>query len=67
MFVLFSGSRNPSTNMSWCPDCVHAEPIISQALAGLGQPYVLLSCDVDREPYRKPDYPYRVDPAIALR
>lgn len=66
LFVLFSGSKNASTGVSWCPDCVAADPIIDSVLQSLDGGCVLLACSVDREPYRTPDYAYRVDPNIKL-
>ena len=32
LVILFSGSKDPSTGKSWCPDCVTAEPIVTSAL-----------------------------------
>ncbi|CEF66639.1 Protein of unknown function DUF953, thioredoxin-like family and Thioredoxin-like fold domain-containing protein [Strongyloides ratti] len=31
IFVLFTGSKN-SDGVSWCPDCVEAEPVIEEAI-----------------------------------
>ncbi|KAF6135061.1 hypothetical protein GIB67_002599 [Kingdonia uniflora] len=31
-FILFLADKNPSTNLSWCPDCVDAEPVIYKKL-----------------------------------
>lgn len=67
LFILFTGSKNPSNGLSWCPDCVRAEPLINQALSKMDKNVILLECDVDREPYRTQTYPYRVDPRINLR
>lgn len=65
VFLLFSGTKQ--NGISWCGDCVRAEPMIQQAFAGYAEPFVLVTCDVDREPYRTAEYPYRVDPALHLR
>lgn len=66
LFVLFTGAKNHSTGMSWCPDCTRADPVIHAALEQVEGGCVLLECIVDREPYRKPDYLYRTDPKIRL-
>lgn len=66
VFVLFTGTKSQSTGMSWCPDCVRADPVIHSALEQVTGGCVLLECTVDREPYRKPDYPYRIDSKIRL-
>ncbi|KAL7638618.1 UNVERIFIED_CONTAM: hypothetical protein RMT77_011190 [Armadillidium vulgare] len=31
-YVLFSGSKDPATGKSWCPDCVVADPVINSVL-----------------------------------
>jgi thiol-disulfide isomerase/thioredoxin len=68
LFILFTGTKNPSTGTSWCSDCVRADPIIDSAMEELLTPTTLLVCDVDREPYKTDkDYIYRVDPRIYLR
>ncbi|KAL5067150.1 hypothetical protein RYX36_018037, partial [Vicia faba] len=30
--VLFLADNDPSTSLSWCPDCVRAEPVILKKL-----------------------------------
>ena len=30
LFVYFSGSKDPDTGVSWCPDCVTGEPIVQR-------------------------------------
>jgi len=69
LFILFSGTKSVNNNdekVSWCPDCVRAEPIINLALDAITVGYVLYECDVDREPYRSKDYIYRTDSRISL-
>ena len=57
---------NGDNKLSWCPDCVRAEPIINAALDATSDGYVLYECDVDRESYRTKDYIYRTDARIGL-
>ena len=67
VYLLFTGSKNPSTGHSWCPDCVRAHPLIEDQLAALKGKNVFITMNVDREPYRSPDYVFRKDSKIALR
>eukprot|EP01040_Poterioochromonas_malhamensis_P001285 gene1285-1360_t len=67
LFVLFTATKNPSTGLTWCPDCNVASPIIDEVLSKLTTPTTIVICDVDREPYRTSGYLYRVDPRINLR
>lgn len=67
LYLLFVGTKSTSTGKSWCGDCVRAEPVLEDALAKHSQAFVLVSCDVDREPYRTPQYVYRTDPLVNLR
>jgi thiol-disulfide isomerase/thioredoxin len=66
LFMLFTGSKNTSTGLSWCSDCVTAEPIIDAALEKADGGCVLIVCSVDRASYRTPEYQYRTDPRIKL-
>lgn len=70
LFILFTGKKSIGSNgdnkISWCPDCVRAEPIINAALDATSDGYVLYECDVDRESYRTKDYIYRTDARIGL-
>ena len=65
-FVLFYGAKTNAPGISWCPDCVAAEPIIDEALSSIEGGCVLLSCSVEREEYRTPSYAYRTNPAVNL-
>ncbi|KAJ2078000.1 hypothetical protein H4R24_004773, partial [Coemansia sp. RSA 988] len=47
VFVLFFGREDPSSGISWCPDCVIADPIVRSALADI-ENAVLLEVPVDR-------------------
>ncbi len=67
LYLLFTGSKNPSTGNSWCPDCIRAHPLIEQIAPQVPGNNVLITMNVDREPYRSQDYVFRKDPKIALR
>ncbi|PIA12784.1 hypothetical protein COEREDRAFT_67918 [Coemansia reversa NRRL 1564] len=47
VFVLFFGREDPSSGVSWCPDCVIADPIVRSALANIKNA-ILLEVPVDR-------------------
>ena len=53
LFVLFSGAKD-STGVSWCPDCVEAEPVINAALekASSDRDVVLLYAPLVRAEYK---------------
>lgn len=66
LFLLFTGAKNPSTGVSWCPDCVAADPIIDKHLKSLPGA-ILLECPVLREEYRgNSEYAYRKHPIFKL-
>ncbi len=75
--VYFSGTANPVTGKSWCPDCVEAGPIVASSIQKAraklqerhaGATVALLQCTVNRSSYRgNPNYPYRVHPFIMLQ
>lgn len=67
LFILFTGKVNEATGKSWCPDCVNADPVIEESLSKLATGCNLLVCIVDREEYRQPTYPYRVNSSINLK
>ncbi|PWA03216.1 hypothetical protein BB558_000624 [Smittium angustum] len=48
VFVLFFGRELPETGVSYCPDCVKADPIIREALSTLPE-YTLVEVPVDRK------------------
>ena len=64
IFLYFTGAKN-SDNISWCPDCTRAEPIVNEVLGNIG--CYFLEFNVIRENYRSEDYPYRTDPRIQLK
>ncbi|KAF2293631.1 hypothetical protein GH714_003529 [Hevea brasiliensis] len=40
--ILFLADKDPSTNLSWCPDCVRAEPVIYKKLEASSDDIALL-------------------------
>ncbi|KAL6909845.1 hypothetical protein ACP4OV_001504 [Aristida adscensionis] len=67
--LLFLADRDPSTNLTWCPDCNVAEPVIYERLEALqgGGGAVLLRAYVgDKPTWRDPAHPWRADPRFAL-
>ncbi|KAK1158260.1 thioredoxin domain-containing protein 17-like [Acipenser oxyrinchus oxyrinchus] len=52
VFAYFSGSKNEQ-GVSWCPDCVKAEPIVRGELGYLPPGSVFIYCQVGERPYWK--------------
>ena len=68
LFLLFTGEKSQATGVSWCPDCVNAEPLINQTFDESSRDFVLLECLVNREHYKgNSEYPYRTLPNIAIK
>ncbi|GMY22337.1 thioredoxin-like protein Clot [Fagus crenata] len=60
--ILFLADKDPSTSLSWCPDCVRAEPVIYKKLETGSDDVALLRAFVgDRPTWRNPQHPWRVD------
>mmetsp|Transcript_22313 Transcript_22313/g.37332 ORF Transcript_22313/g.37332 Transcript_22313/m.37332 type:complete len:132 (+) Transcript_22313:81-476(+) len=66
IFFLFIGERSKPLGISWCPDCVAAEPIIYAALAHKVGGCRLIEYSANREEYRNSEYIWRLDPTIQL-
>ncbi|GLT60033.1 hypothetical protein SLA2020_328220 [Shorea laevis] len=65
--ILFLADKDPSTSLSWCPDCVRAEPVIYKKLEASSDDVALLRAYVgDRPTWRNPNHPWRVDPRFKL-
>ncbi|XP_062174780.1 thioredoxin-like protein Clot [Alnus glutinosa] len=65
--ILFLADKDPSTSLSWCPDCVRAEPVIYKKLETTSDDVVLLRAFVgDRPTWRNPQHPWRVDSRLKL-
>ncbi|KAL7126077.1 hypothetical protein ABFS83_14G161500 [Erythranthe nasuta] len=66
--ILFLADNEPSTNLSWCPDCVRAEPVIYKKLEASPDDVALLRAYVgDRPTWRNPVHPWRTDSSFKLR
>ncbi|KAI9168783.1 hypothetical protein LWI28_001868 [Acer negundo] len=66
-FILFLADKDPSTSLSWCPDCVRAEPVIYKTLEASADDIALLQAYVgDRATWRNPHHPWRVDSKFKL-
>ncbi|KAH9774598.1 Thioredoxin-like protein Clot [Citrus sinensis] len=66
-FILFLADKDPSTSLSWCPDCVRAEPVIYKTLEASPDDIALLQAYVgDRPTWRNPQHPFRVDSRFKL-
>eukprot|EP01111_Echinosteliopsis_oligospora_P011938 TRINITY_DN403_c0_g1_i3.p1 TRINITY_DN403_c0_g1~~TRINITY_DN403_c0_g1_i3.p1 ORF type:complete len:133 (+),score=37.95 TRINITY_DN403_c0_g1_i3:1011-1409(+) len=66
LFVYVYAARNPETGISWCPDCVKAEPFLEEL--NRIPDAVLLECPVLRPEYKgNPSYPYRTHSQIQLK
>uniref|UniRef100_A0A7C9CNY6 Thioredoxin-like protein Clot n=2 Tax=Opuntia streptacantha TaxID=393608 RepID=A0A7C9CNY6_OPUST len=66
--ILFLADKDPSTSLSWCPDCVRAEPVIYKKVEESGLDVALLKAYVgDRPTWRNPQHPWRLDPRFQLK
>ncbi|KAK7243622.1 hypothetical protein RIF29_38428 [Crotalaria pallida] len=65
--ILFLADKDPATSLSWCPDCVRAEPVIYKKLESSPDDIALLRAYVgDRPTWRNPQHPWRVEPKFKL-
>ncbi|XP_047163999.1 thioredoxin-like protein Clot [Vigna umbellata] len=65
--ILFLADKDRATSLSWCPDCVRAEPVIYRKLEASSDDIALLRVYVgDRPTWRNPQHPWRVDPIFKL-
>ncbi|CAH9085512.1 unnamed protein product [Cuscuta epithymum] len=68
--ILFLADPDPSTSLSWCPDCVRAEPVIYKKLeaSSANDNVALLRAYVgDRPTWRNANHPWRADPRFNLK
>ncbi|PIM97478.1 hypothetical protein CDL12_30049 [Handroanthus impetiginosus] len=66
--ILFLADKDPSTSLSWCPDCVRAEPVIYKKLEASADDVALLRAYVgDRPTWRNPQHPWRSDSRFKLK
>jgi hypothetical protein len=66
LFIWFYGAKTKSPGISWCPDCVAAEPVVEASLAAIDGGCRLLQISCEREAYRSPDFPFRTYAPIQL-
>ncbi|XP_071994321.1 thioredoxin domain-containing protein 17 [Engystomops pustulosus] len=52
LYALFCGDKDEQ-GVSWCPDCVRAEPIVRKALPHLPEGSVFIYCQVGERTYWK--------------
>lgn len=70
--LLFLADRNaPGSDLTWCPDCNVAEPVIYSKLEDAvqeGRDVLLLRAFVgDKPTWRDPAHPWRADPRFRLK
>ncbi|KAF5196912.1 Thioredoxin-like protein clot [Thalictrum thalictroides] len=66
--ILFLADNDPSTSLSWCPDCVRAEPVIYKKLEASTDEVALLRAYVgDRPTWRNAQNPLRTDSRFKLK
>ncbi|XVF79588.1 hypothetical protein PTKIN_Ptkin15bG0001200 [Pterospermum kingtungense] len=65
--IVFLADKDPSTSLSWCPDCVRAEPVIYKKLEASAEDVALLRAYVgDRPTWRNPQHPWRLHSTFKL-
>jgi len=66
--LLFFGSEDQGTGVSWCADCVTADPVLRRACRTLQPGRELIECPVgSRSAWKnQPEHPYRLHPLIRL-
>ncbi|PIA53427.1 hypothetical protein AQUCO_00900185v1 [Aquilegia coerulea] len=66
--ILFLADNDPFTSLSWCPDCVRAEPVIYKKLEASTDEVALLRAYVgDRPTWRNAHNPLRTDSRFKLK
>ncbi|KAI8783255.1 thioredoxin domain-containing protein 17 [Biomphalaria glabrata] len=67
VYILFSGSQD-EYGVSWCPDCVKAEPVINKNLEKAPSDATFIHCHVgDRNYWKKQDNEFRKDPKFLVK
>jgi len=68
LFLLFSGSKDAQTGVSWCPDCVTAEPVIYKCFNETPDDAILLYVGVGQRDYwKKQDNEFRTHEKLRLK
>ena len=65
--VLFTGAKNPETGVSWCPDCVSADPVIEKYIENEKYKGVkLVKCHIGRPEWKSAENVFKLDPSLKL-
>ncbi|MCS6969770.1 MAG: DUF953 domain-containing protein [Planctomycetota bacterium] len=66
---LFFGSEDPATGVSWCPDCVLADPVLRATIAAVAPELTVYECPVGPRAAWKgvETHPYRQHPAFRVQ
>lgn len=68
LFVMFSGSKDPLSGKSWCPDCVVAQPVVDAALSKAPEDSVYIYVGVGgRDFWKDPNCIFRTDSRTKLK
>ena len=68
VYLLVEGARESSTGLSWCGDCVTAEPVVERVFAEAKERVSLVRAEVARAAYKgNAQHPYRVHPQLQLQ
>ena len=66
-FILFTGSKNPETGISWCPDCTNAQPNIDKMINDKKfENASLVICSVTRDVWKSKENPYKADKTLKV-
>nr|AGG19197.1 thioredoxin-like protein 7 [Tamarix hispida] len=67
-FILFLADIDPTSSLSWCPDCVRAEPVIYKKLEAIPEDVALLRAYIgDRPTWRNVQHPLKMDSRFQLK
>ncbi|XP_055861186.1 thioredoxin domain-containing protein 17-like isoform X2 [Biomphalaria glabrata] len=67
IYVFFTGDKDQN-GVSWCPDCVRAEPFIHGSLDKTKGRSIFFWCYVgERDKWKNPKNQFRVDPVFQLK
>ena len=65
--IYFTAAKDADSGLSWCSDCINAEPLINSIFENAETAVVVVKCIVDRIEYRSPQYLYRLHPLVHLQ
>jgi len=66
IFALFCGGKN-AAGVSWCPDCVTAEPVVKGEIGLIAEDACFVYVDVGgRDYWKNKENDFRVDPQLKL-